>query len=173
MDELHARLCEAYRLKRLPRAGWLRVGVEAPESVAAHSWGVAYLVLLLCPPDVDRGRALALAVLHDVGEARVGDITPHDGVDRAEKRRAEEAALVSLVDPALVALWREYEDGSSPEGRFVKACDKLDMALQAQLYATEGKDTREFITSALAALDDELLRALAGRGATERSNVGA
>jgi putative hydrolase of HD superfamily len=169
MDELHARLCEAFRLKQLPRAGWLRVGVRDPESVAAHSWGVAYLVLLLCPPELDRGRALAIAVLHDVAEARVGDITPHDGVARAHKREAEEQALATLVAPTAaaadhLALWREYEEASSAEGRFVKACDKLDMALQAQIYAAEqGADTREHVASALAALDDATLRALARR----------
>ena len=51
---------------------------------------------------------------------------------------------------------------AAPEGRFVKACDKLDMALQAQRYQrATGVDTSEFVASALRVLDDETLIALA------------
>lgn len=155
------------RLKSVARAGWLRVGVERPESVAAHSWGVAWLVLALCPAGVDRGRALAIAVLHDLAEVVVGDITPHDGVDPAVKSAAEGQALAGMVSPfvhanELSALWREYVCGATAEGRFVKACDKLDMALMAAIYAQDpGVETGEFVDSALARLSDPDLRALA------------
>lgn len=164
-------LLEALGLKDVTRAGWLRVGVEQPESVAAHSWGVAYLVLALCPPNLDRGRALAIAVLHDVGEVRTGDITPHDGVPAKDKHAAEHAAVVGLTAPFahaadMVALWREYEHGTSAEGRFVKACDKLDMALQAERYRSPNVDTRQFVESALAAIEDETLRDLVGQSPT-------
>lgn len=164
---LRAALLDCYALKALPRAGWLRVGVEHPESVAAHAWGIALLALALCPPALDRGRVLAIATLHDLAEATVGDITPHDGVDPAEKRRREVAAIRRLLAPlpdaaGLEALWWDYEDGRTAEGRFVKALDKLDMALQAAIYAAEGAETAEFVDSALARLDDPTLRALAG-----------
>jgi putative hydrolase of HD superfamily len=159
------RLVEAIGLKQVERAGWLRVGIEHPESVAAHSWGVAWLVLALCPRGLDRGRALAIALLHDLAEVRTGDITPHDGVPRDEKRRREQGAMGELLQPfdhgdELMALWREYEDRSTPEGRFVRTCDKLDMALTAQRYAASGADTQEFVHSALAALDGDELAAL-------------
>ena len=36
-------------LKDVLRQGWVNAGVEAPESVAAHSWGMAVLALKLCP----------------------------------------------------------------------------------------------------------------------------
>ncbi len=168
LHELREQLLEALALKEVTRAGWLRVGVEGAESVAAHSWGVAWLVLALCPPALDRGRALAIAVIHDLAEVRVGDITPHDGVPAEEKRARELAALSGMLAPLgprgreLTALWREYEDGSSPEGRFVKACDKLDMALQARRYsAAQGVETGDFIRSALARLEPGVLRSLA------------
>ena len=160
-------LLEALALKDLPRAGWLRVGVDSPESVAAHSWGVAWLVLALCPPELDRGRALAIAVVHDLAEARVGDITPHDGVDAATKTRLETAALAAMTAPLanaaeLQQLWADYETGATAEGRFVKACDKLDMALQAAAYQADlGVDTEEFVASALAGLGEAEIAALA------------
>lgn len=163
---LRRELLAALALKDLPRAGWTRVGVDAPESVAAHSWGVAWLVLVLCPDTLDRGRALAIATVHDLAEVVVGDLTPHDGVSAEEKFERERSGMSELTrrlpnGDELCALWREYADASTAEGRFVKACDKLDMALMAARYeATQGVDTAEFIDSALAALDDAQLRAL-------------
>lgn len=166
MSALRDQLLEALQLKALPRSGWVRVGVEQPESVAAHSWGVAWLVLTLCPRELDRGRALAIAVVHDLAEVRTGDITPHDRVDPADKSAREAHAMQAMLaalpnGDELLALWRQYEDGSTAEGRFVKACDKLDMALQASVYAADGVDTAEFVASALARLSEPALRALA------------
>ena len=152
---------EALALKGLDRAGWVRAGVNKPESVAAHSWGVSWLALSLCPSEVNRERALELAIVHDLPEVHSGDITPHDGISRKEKTRRERAALSQLVDghpraAELTALWEEYEAGESPEARFVKACDKLDMALQAQWIEGQqtGLDLEEFVQSALARLGD-------------------
>ena len=42
-------VAETLALKAVDRAGWVRRGVTRPESVAAHSWGIAWLVLLLLP----------------------------------------------------------------------------------------------------------------------------
>ena len=156
-------LLESLGLKELDRAGWHRVGVPKPESVAGHSWGLCWLALLTCPPELDRERVLAMATLHDLPEVRAGDVTPHDGVDLADKRRAEEAAAADLFANRhdLGVLWREYADRSTPEAVFVHQLDKLEMGLQAQRYAAEtGADTSEFVEAALAVLTDPRLRAL-------------
>lgn len=158
---LSVMLSEALALKDLPRTGWVRHGLVDAESVAAHSWGVAWLVLALCPTSIDRGRALAIAVLHDLAEVRVGDLTPHDGVPAAEKRRREASAISALLAPlpnaeALLGLWREYEDGSTAEGRFVKDCDRLDLGLQARRYESRGLDSTEFVASARTGLEHDL-----------------
>ena len=160
-------LLECLALKNLPRAGWVNAGVENPESVAAHSWGVSWLAAVLCPEGVERGVATTIAVIHDVAEVRVGDITPEDGVDAGEKSRVEHEATAQILaalggDESLLELWLDYERERTPEGRFVKACDKLDMALQASVYSeNQNLDLSEFIDSALSRLDDEVLRRLA------------
>lgn len=154
-------LLEGLRLKTVVRAGWLRVGVHTPESVADHSWGMVWLVLQLCPPELSLERALAIAALHDLPEVRVGDITPHDGITKQAKHQMEaEAARDLFADrPALLSLWRDYAEQSSPEARFVRDVDKLEMALQALLYANEA-DTREFVTSAARSAQTPLVKAL-------------
>jgi putative hydrolase of HD superfamily len=153
------RLLEAYGLKSLPRAGFVREGVHAPESVAAHSWGLSLLVLELLPPSLDRGRALSYAVLHDVAEARVGDITPHDGVAAGEKKRREADAMTALYqgrDPnRLAELWRAYAAQADLEARFVRQLDRLDMAIQALSYHARGEARMEpFLESAEAFIDE-------------------
>jgi len=158
LDQLLAGL----KLKSVARAGWLRVGVDAPESVAAHSWGITWLVLQLCPLDLDLQRALALAVLHDLPEVQVGDITPHDGISKAHKHTLEAKAARDLFSgrPDLHALWLDYAEHQSPEARFVRDLDKLDMALQALLYAHAGADTAELVASAASSAQDPTVRAL-------------
>ena len=159
-----ALLVEVLGLKGLNRTGWVRRGVRDPESVAAHSWGVAWLVLALCPPELDRERALTYAVLHDLPEVRVGDLTPHDRV--ADKHVQEDRAAAAMLEkrPDLLATWRAYEAQADPEARLVRQLDRLDMALQARRYAREqGLDPDEFFASARAAITDPRLQRLLDR----------
>lgn len=146
---------EALGLKDVRRAGWARVGVGEAESVAAHSWGVALLVLLVAPPELDRHKLLVMAVLHDLAEVRVGDITPADGVPREEKHRRERVAMAGLLAerPDLLAVWEEAEAGESPEARFLKTVDRMDMGVQGRRYMSQGVDVSEFLATAAAALE--------------------
>lgn len=154
--EVHQAVLEIYALKLLPRAGWLRTDVRDVETVAAHSWGTAFLAYLLCPAGLKRERVLAMALLHDVAEVKTGDITPYDRVPgpvKAQREREAFAALTRDMPQAeeLGCLQREYQQGFTPEARFVHRCDKLDMMFQAQFYQKKQPevDVAEFIQSAL------------------------
>jgi len=140
-------LNQAYLLKHLDRAGWLRIGIDHPESVAAHSWGVALLCLQFAPKGLNKEKLLTLAILHDLPEVIVGDLTPHDNVSKSEKHSREEAAAQDLLPPELFTLWKEGQEKSSPEAKFLHIMDKLDMALQAKQYQ-HLTDTTEFLDSA-------------------------
>lgn len=148
---LKSLLDEALELKAIPRAGWLRVGIGRPESVAAHSWGICWLIVAHAPEGVDTERALKIAVVHDLAEVRTGDITPHDGIEKQDKRQLEDTAAQSMFSGRddLLELWQEYENNATPEAQLVHDCDKLDMGLQAIHYARQtGIDLSEFIQSA-------------------------
>lgn len=132
----------AGRLKQTARAGWKLRGIAEPESVAEHSFRVALLALVLGRgAGLDRERCVAMALVHDLAESIVGDITPFDGVAPEEKERREREAMVRLSDlagdPQILALWEEYDAGATPEARFVKELDKLETVVQAAEYEAE------------------------------------
>ena len=157
------RLKRLYRQGWLKRG----VPTRICESVAEHSFGTALLGLLLTAgPSVqtpatpampagsssptcttgqklDPVKVVLLALIHEMGESYAGDITPVDGVSKEEKRRLERAAiersLDGLPDAAwFLAQWEDFELGSSAEARFVRELDRLEMGLEAALYASEG-----------------------------------
>lgn len=147
----------AYALKDEPRGGWVMHGVQRPESVAAHSWGTAYLCLLFAADaGVDVGRALAIAVLHDVAEAKTGDfVSRASEADRHvatdDKARLELDAVRELLPPAaggLRQLWQAYEDRADPEARFVRELNLIDMCIEALRYERGARyDPEKYIPS--------------------------
>lgn len=165
--ELPASIVEALgRLKEIPRTGWLDRGIPAcaTESVADHSFGVALLTWLLAPDDLDRARAVELALIHDLAESIVGDLTPYDRSElqqldpaarvemlnqrqirsaerSAAKYAAEDAAIEEMAASLptdrrlhLLALWVELRERVSPEAQFVKEMDILESWLQSRRY---------------------------------------
>ena len=46
------------------------------------------IITMLCPPEVDmnRDRCVKMALIHDMAEALVGDITPTDGIAKGMHR---------------------------------------------------------------------------------------
>ena len=148
-------LVRAARLKWVPRTGWLLRGVADPESVAEHSWGVVLMALVLAQgvdEPLDRGKLLAIAVLHDLPEVLLSDIpTPAwRHLSAGAKQRAEDKALTELLAilpeaETMRGWWREFDEGSSPEGRLVRDADRLEMLLQALLYEqARGAQLEEF-----------------------------
>lgn len=125
----------AERLKDTLRTGHTAAGRS--ESTAEHSWRLCLMALVLGDQivGVDTGRLLRICVVHDLAEALTGDIPAPAA--RGNKAAAEHAALATLTEPlpatareAIVALWEEYEAGSTREGRIAKGLDKLETILQ-------------------------------------------
>ncbi|XP_074578046.1 uncharacterized protein LOC141834620 isoform X1 [Curcuma longa] len=145
------------RLKTTKRKGWINHGINHPESIADHMYHMALMSLIAGDiPGVDRERCIKIAIIHDIAEAIVGDITPSDGVPKVEKSRREQEALnemCKILGGGLIAdeiqeLWQEYENNSSTEANIVKDFDKVEMILQALEYEIEhGKILDEFFIS--------------------------
>jgi len=147
-------LLELQRLKRLDRTGWVLRGLPpGAESVAAHSYGVALAAMLLADEcaargvEVDVGRVLRLALLHDLQETRTGDMprAVADYYGREARKRAERAAFDDVMRGAGAAhaarygeLHEDYEERASLEARLVKAADVIDLLAQALAFERAG-----------------------------------
>jgi putative hydrolase of HD superfamily len=145
-------LSEMMRLKSVPRIGWLLRGVRDVESVAAHSFGVAVIAMMLGDRarargvEVDMERLLRMALMHDLTETRTGDLPStikryfgKSAIKAADERIAREVLEgLGPMGEQYLELWRDYEHRSSLESRLVKAADKLDLLLQSREYEKGG-----------------------------------
>jgi len=109
---------------------------------------------------LDISKCVMMAIVHDIAEAQVGDISPREGIPKVEKHRLESEAMDNFVhdmlhdSPAaqrIKSLWQEYEDGQSPEAKFVKDLDRFEMASQALEYERHhgAKDLQTFFDSSI------------------------
>lgn len=95
-----------------------------------------------------------MALVHDVAESIVGDITPHCGISKSEKEQLEMEAMKKLrtmledypeASEEMMQLWEEYCAAETAEAQFVKDLDKLEMILQADEYEeTQDVDLQQF-----------------------------
>ncbi|MCJ7622195.1 MAG: HD domain-containing protein [Anaerolineaceae bacterium] len=150
---------EFAQLKQLYRQGWLKRSIPSSrcESVADHSMGVAVLAMFISEvhfPDLDALKILRMSLIHDFGEIYAGDVTPDDQIDQNKKYRTEREAVKKVFSKLpqgaeYIALWEEYEKRETPEARFVRQVDRLEMGLQASIYQAQGlTSTSEFFESA-------------------------
>lgn len=150
------------RLKIEKREGWRRFGISRGESIADHMYRMS-IITMLAPPSIssklDIPRCTRMALIHDMAEGLVGDLTPVDGVPKVEKNRRE-ASTMDWISEGLLGkvhagvpgkqlreAWQEYEDGETMESKFVHDVDKIELLLQMVEYEREHKceiDLSEF-----------------------------
>lgn len=160
-------LFEIGSLKHLPRAGWLRLGMVRPESVAEHSFRVGIIGMILASIEgADVGHSSALCLLHDSPETRIGDVT---AISRAyttteppeEVSKHQTAAMPEGARKVFRDLVAEYEAGGTPEAKIAKDADKLESLLQAVEYQAQGFDTSAWQDTSVTALRTDAGRQLA------------
>jgi putative hydrolases of HD superfamily len=133
----------AGRLKSIPRTGWLDSGVENPESVADHSYRTALAAMILSDNmGLDTCKVIRIALLHDLAEAEIGDITPQR--KKPDHRELENTTMKRILKAfsrdqreKYWETWHEYQNGSSPEACLVHEVDKIEMLLQAYEYQSQ------------------------------------
>ena len=160
IEDLSALYTHILRLKKLKRSGWVRNNVDDPESVADHSFALALLALQFANKlNLDAYKAATIALIHDVGESIIGDITPHHGISRQEKSKKEAVAVKEILkDKELHELWLDFEESRTEEGRLVKQLDKLEAYMQARNYQLSDDILAEFHQSTDSVLSDKSMK---------------
>lgn len=140
-------------------------GLDRYENTAEHSWQIAMLAAALEPFAVEKvniDRVVMMLLVHDIGEIETGD-TIFFAEEGLSDRKARELAAVTRIfgllgrpgggdeslrveqtlSGKLLALWKEFEEGTTPEARLAHAADRampvlLNLANQGQSWRENG-----------------------------------
>ena len=139
-------LFEAKILKNIPRAGFAFLGAGR-ESVAEHSFTTALIAFVMSKmePEVDAQRLVAMCLLHDVPEARIGDL---NYVQKRYVTADEEQAIADSIEHLpfgddIAGLLAEYNGQQSREAKLAHDADQLAFILDLKSISDVGGRTPE------------------------------
>lgn len=156
-------------LKKTPRSGFQFLG-SGSESVAEHSFRAAMIGFALARLDtsVDPFKVVCMCLVHDLAEARTGDL---NYVNKRYVTVDESGAMADLADSLpfgdeLKALLKEYRDSETEEARLVHDADQLDLIVELKEQNDLGNSyaskwihfaRRRLITSTAKKIAEEIL----------------
>jgi putative hydrolase of HD superfamily len=126
-------LFEVRMLKDLVRSGYAFLG-SGKETVAEHSFMTAFICYCLAKldPDIDSEKLVAMALVHDLAEARTGDF---NYVEKKYSKTDEAKALSHLTcgvpfGADITSLIDEFNKGETLEAKLVKDADQISFVLE-------------------------------------------
>jgi putative hydrolase of HD superfamily len=161
----------AANLKKIYRRGWIdKLSLDTPESVADHSYSMAVISMVISDlGNYNSEKIIKMVLLHDIAESKIGDYTPEQ-LSKEKKTEIENNAfneiikkLPDLIKSQYLQIWKEYQENTSPESKLVHQIDKLEMALQANIYKKDGHSQEKlesFFESAKMDITDPKLKEL-------------
>ncbi len=134
-------LFETMLLKRVRRTGYQFLG-PGKESVAEHTFGVMCIAWTLAQltPEADEGRLLAMCLVHDLPEARMGDLNSVQKhyVTANEKMVVDHMTRGLPFGPDLQALLDEFNARETLEARLARDADQLAFLLDLKALSDMG-----------------------------------
>jgi putative hydrolases of HD superfamily len=146
MDKCLDLFFDAGKLKKVKRAGWVNAGVKNAESVADHSFRVAFMAMILADDlDCDKTKLMEMALVHDLAESVIGDIPTPTWAKKEiieKKLLAERDAINSIFakigKKMFVDLWEEFEAQETIESKALREIERLEKFIQATEYELGG-----------------------------------
>lgn len=165
MKELADFLFEVGMLKKTPRSGYQFLG-SGCESVAEHVLRTLYIGYVLCKmePQADELTVLRLCLVHDLPEARTGDMNyvnkKYVTVD--ERKAVRELAEPLFFGDEIEAAIEEFNGKATRESLLARDADQLSLILQLKECGDLGnRYSTEWIRFAIRRLATENARKLA------------
>lgn len=124
---------------------------ETKENDAEHAWHMAIMTILLSEyanEEIDVLKTVTMLLIHDLVEIDAGDTYAYD--ETAKQTQAErEAKAAARIFPLLpedqadklYGLWREFEEGETPEAKFAHTMDNFQPTMLNAV--TNGKSWEE------------------------------
>jgi putative hydrolase of HD superfamily len=124
---------EARSLKNVPRTGYQFLGAGR-ESVAEHSYTITVIAFVMAHlvPDVDTSRLVSMCLVHDLPEARIGDLNyvQKQYVQADQARAVADLTRELPFGSELVELIHEFHRGETIEAQLANDADQLAFLLE-------------------------------------------
>ncbi len=127
-------ITEIDKLKNIYRQTYV-LGEDRKENDAEHSWHIALMAFLLAEHSnqkVDVLKVIKMLLVHDIVEIDAGDTFCYDSEGYKTKADREEKAARRIFgilpqdqSEEFYGLWREFEDGNTPEAGFADVLDRI------------------------------------------------
>jgi putative hydrolases of HD superfamily len=139
--------------KQTPRSGFWFLG-SGNQSVAEHLFRTALIAYALAhmTPKIDKSKVLLMALTHDLGEGRTGDLNYiHQRYGRLDEKQAIEDMGRNLPFGAeILELYIEEQARITPESKLVKDADQLEWIASLREEEAKGNiKSKAWIKSAI------------------------
>ena len=133
-------------LKRIPRSGYHFLGC-GKESVAEHSFIITFIAFLMSEiePDLDSKKLITMCLVHDLPEARTGDMNyvQKEYVKVNERKAIEDLTREIPFDTSIADLIEEFNQGITRESLLARDADQIALILDLKSLADIGYTTPE------------------------------
>lgn len=139
-------------LKSKVRSGWdeehwnIESENERIEMISDHIIGAVGLAFAFGSEfkyEIDINKVLKILMIHEIGEAIIGDVTPFDNVSPEQKHEIEHMAMKQVLGnlnkcDELYQSLLDFDACINPIDKFSHYCDKLEADLQSKVYQEKG-----------------------------------
>lgn len=137
---------EMRMLKDIVRSGYAFLG-SGRENIAEHSFTMAFICFVMSKLDkkVDGAKLMAMALVHDIAEARTGDM---NYVQKKYTQVDEAKAISHLIKPLsfgndIQSLIEEFNLGETREAKLANDADQLSFVLELKKLEDTGATSAE------------------------------
>jgi len=159
MQNIANLLFEAKMLKEIPRSGYHFLGA-GKESVAEHSFMITFIAYAIAEmePAADRLKLVTMCLVHDLPEARTGDLNyvQKKYVTSHERRAVEDSMRDIPFGSSIAELIREFNEGKTLEARLANDADQIAFILDLKALSDIGhRPPRKWLPIVLARVQTE------------------
>jgi len=113
-----------------------------------HTFRVMWIALVLAKHEKAQnvGKIIQMALVHDVGESRSGDVhyVSRQYTTRDEKKAVEDVLYGTSLEGEMLELWEEYEAKQTKEAQIVKDADSLDVDFELREQEVKGETLKKY-----------------------------
>ena len=136
MEDILNFLIEVGKLKKMPRTGFVWLGIKNPETIAQHSFRVAILNWILAEkvrPKLNLEKVIKISLIHDLCEIYAGDMTPYWGLLPKDSKKRKEILKRLIRLPKKIKEKRDKKKFKEEKKSLEKSIRNLEPKLKKEI----------------------------------------